>query len=112
MSFHTTLKINQRTAIITLLGELDANSAPLFQKEIEKTVAVNPDKLVLMMQKLDYMSSAGLRVLIFAKQKMGANVDICMVGLQEQVIDTLNKTGCNQGVILLDEYVEEQVFSS
>lgn len=110
MSFNTTLNIKEPTAIITVSGELDASSAPLFQTEVEKAVAANPEKLVLMTQNLDYMSSAGLRVLLFAKQKMGVNVDIYMVGLQEQVVDTLKKTGFDQAVILVDEYIDEQVF--
>ncbi|MCC5636640.1 anti-sigma factor antagonist [Nostoc sp. CHAB 5844] len=112
MSFNTTLKINEPTAIITVSGELDASSAPLFKTEVEKAAATNPEKLVLMTQKLDYMSSAGLRVLIFAKQKMGVNVDIYMVGLQEPIIETLKKTGFDQSVIFVDEYVDDQVFLS
>jgi anti-anti-sigma factor len=112
MSFNTILEINQHIATITVSGELDASSASVFKIEVEKAAAANPKKLVLMMQELKYMSSAGLRVLLFAKQKMGVNVDIYMVGLQETVIETLKKTGFDQAVILLDEYIDDQVFSS
>lgn len=97
------------TAKITLSGELDASSAPIFKMEVDKAKASNPKRLVLMMQDLEYMSSAGLRVLIYAKQKMGADVDIYVIGAQEMVIDTLQKTGFDQAVIVVDEYDEAQL---
>ena len=104
MAFNATLETTEGIAKITVSGELDASSAPAFKTEVEKAAAEHPKRLVLMMQDLDYMASAGLRVLIFAKQKMGADVDIYIVGAQEMVLDTLQKTGYDQGVIVMDEY--------
>lgn len=104
MAFNATLETNKDIATITLSGELDASSAPLFKAEIEKAAAADPARLVLMMQDLEYMASAGLRVLIFAKQKMGAAADIYMVGTQEMVLETLQKTGFDQSVIIVDQY--------
>lgn len=104
MAFNATLEISKDIAKITLSGELDASSAPLFKAEIEKAAAADPARLVLMMQDLEYMASAGLRVLIFAKQKMGAAADIYMVGTQEMVLETLQKTGFDQSVIIVDQY--------
>lgn len=104
MAFSATLETAGDTAKISLAGELDASSAPIFKDEIEKAAASGAQKLVLLMQDLEYMASAGLRVLIFAKQKMGAGVDIYVVGAQEMVLDTIEKTGFDQSVILQDEY--------
>lgn len=104
MAFNATLETSKDTAKITLSGELDASSAPLFKTEVDKAAAENPKRLVLLMQDLEYMASAGLRVLIFAKQKMGANSDIYIVSPQEMVKDTLSKTGFDQSVIVVDEY--------
>jgi anti-anti-sigma factor len=50
------------------------------------------------------MASAGLRSLIFAKQKMGAGVDIFLVGAQPPIVDTLTMTGFHHSVTMLDEY--------
>ncbi|GAB4179746.1 MAG: hypothetical protein Fur006_13350 [Coleofasciculaceae cyanobacterium] len=104
MAFNTTLETINDTAKITLSGELDASTAPSFKEEVEKAATQNVKKLVLLMKGLNYMSSAGLRVFIFAKQKMGVGVDIYIVGANEMVIDTLEKTGFHHSVIVLDEY--------
>ena len=109
MAFNATLETTKDIAKIALSGELDASSAPIFKTEVEKAAANHPKHLVLMMQDLEYMASAGLRVLIFAKQKMGADVDIYVVGAQEMVIDTLQKTGFDQSVIVVDEYEEAEI---
>ncbi|MFB2877858.1 STAS domain-containing protein [Floridanema aerugineum] len=102
MAFSTTLSIEDTTATITLIGELDASTAPDFKAEIEKAAAKKVKSLVLMMEKLDYMASAGLRVLIYTKQKMGADTDIYVVKPQEMVLETLEKTGFDQSVIVVD----------
>src|SRR5689334_6437823 len=102
MAFTVTSDTKGSVATITLTGELDASSAPSFREAIEKSANPELRRLVLMLQELEYIASAGLRVLIFAKQKMGAQVDIYVVGAQEQVLDTLAKTGFDRGVIVVD----------
>lgn len=104
MAFSATSTIENGVAKIILDGEVDANSAPIFQAEVKKAADAKAIRLVLLMEKLTYMSSAGLRVLIFAKQKMGTDVDIYMVGMKEKIKETLETTGFDQGVIIVDKY--------
>ena len=105
MAFSATLETTSNGIVkISLSGELDAGTAPDFKAKVEEAAGANPKRLVLMMQDLEFMASAGLRVLIFAKQKMGASVDIYMVGTQEYVEETIKKTGFDSSVYLLDEY--------
>ncbi|AFY71690.1 anti-sigma-factor antagonist [Thalassoporum mexicanum PCC 7367] len=111
MAFDASLEVDNGIAKITVSGELDASTAPVFKEEVEKAAGAEVKKLVLLMQELEYMASAGLRVLIFAKQKMGADVDIYLVGTQEMVLDTVKKTGFDHSVFLLDEYDAAQIES-
>ncbi|MBV9385034.1 MAG: anti-sigma factor antagonist [Chroococcidiopsidaceae cyanobacterium CP_BM_ER_R8_30] len=104
MALNTTLETNNGITTITLSGELDASTAPLFKEKVEEAASQKVRRLVLLMQDLEYMASAGLRMLIFAKQKMGSNVDIYVVGAQEMVIDTIKKTGFHYSVVILDKY--------
>jgi anti-anti-sigma factor len=106
MTFNTTLEIKNSTAKITLAGDLDRNTADEFKAKIEQATQGDVSKLVLIMNELEYMASAGLRVLIFAKQKMGKEADIYIVGANEMVLDTIQKTGFHHSVILSGEYNE------
>ena len=104
MAFNATLMIDGGIAKITMSGELDASMAPVFQKEIEAAATQQAKRLVLLMSGLDYIASAGLRALVFAKQKMGADVDIYVVGAQRQIMDTLQMTGLDRSVIAIETY--------
>ncbi|KYC37199.1 anti-anti-sigma factor [Scytonema hofmannii PCC 7110] len=109
MTFNASLETNNDIATITLSGELDANTAPVFKEKVEEVTTQNVKRLVLLVQDLEYMSSAGLRVLIFAKQKMGPKVDIYIVGAQEMVKDTIEHTGFHYSVVMLDGYNETEI---
>lgn len=109
MAFDASLEVVNNVAKITVTGELDASTAPQLKTKLEEAAAEEPKRLVLMMEGLEYMASAGLRMLIFAKQKMGNSVDIYMVGTQEMVLDTISKTGFDQSVFLVDKYDEAQL---
>jgi anti-anti-sigma factor len=91
-------------AKLTLVGELDAASADQVRKAIEQAAAAHSKRLVLLMADLTYMASAGLRTLVFAKQKMGAGVEIYCIGVREPVRETIEMTGFQHSVIMLDAY--------
>lgn len=106
MSFTATLENRDNNAIIKLSGDLDASTASEFKTQVEAAAATEPKHLVLDMEGLDYMASAGLRVLIFAKQKMGQSVEIYVVAPQELVLGTIEKTGFHHSVHIVDKYEE------
>lgn len=104
MAFDAQLAMTDSTATITLAGSLDASSAPRFKEIIEEAAVQSPSRLVLLMENLEFMASAGLRVLIFAKQKMGAEVDIYVVGSQGPVLGTLTMSGFHHSVYIQETY--------
>jgi len=48
-------------------------------------------------------------VLVFAKQKMGAGIDIYVVGAQPQVVEPIRQTGFHHSVVMLDSYDAERI---
>jgi anti-anti-sigma factor len=109
MAFDIRTEQGNSTAKISLAGELDASSAGVFRSAIEQAATARPRRLVLMMNQLTFMASAGLRVLVFAKQKMGKDVDIFVVGAHDAVLETIEMTGFHHSVILLDNYDTAQI---
>ena len=101
MPLEMTSSTDGKTARLTLGGELDGASAPSVRDAVDKALQSKPERLVLVLEKLSFMASAGLRILIFAKQKQ-ANLKIYLVKPQETVVDTLKKTGFYQSVYIVD----------
>lgn len=104
MAFSIEAEVIGDLAKLTLVGELDGGTAPLFKEKIEEIASGAIQRLILLMAELEYMSSAGLRVLVFTKQKMGPSVDIYIVGAQEMVQDTIDQTGLHQSFYLVETY--------
>ncbi|WP_149243789.1 anti-sigma factor antagonist [Dyadobacter sp. 32] len=104
MAFSIESVIASPVATLTLTGELDSLSARVFQTEIEKIANQSIDSLVLDMENLIFMSSAGLRVLIYSKQKIGPQLSIFIVKPQELIVDTLEKTGLHHSVTIVDKF--------
>jgi anti-anti-sigma factor len=105
MAFNATVEmVNRVVAKITLAGIIDASTAPQFKECIENAADQNAWRLALLMQDVEYMGSAGLRVLIFAQQKMGASVDIYLIGMKWYVREVLETAGLQHSLIFLDEY--------
>ena len=78
---------------VALEGRLDTNTAPDFQNEVEPMLSGISD-LTLDLEKLDYISSAGLRVLLVFEQEMEAQdktMQLCHVN--EIIHDVFDVTG-------------------
>lgn len=106
MSLITKMDVGQDEVTIRLIGELDGRTAPEFNDLIVEAAKPGLHRLVLLVSELTYMSSAGLRCLVFAHQKMERGAEIVLVGTRAEVADTIKMTGFDQSVTML-ESVEE-----
>ncbi|MER6513610.1 anti-sigma factor antagonist [Nonomuraea sp. NPDC001636] len=106
MSFTAILTHDGSTALITLEGELDALTAETFRREVERAAEAAAELLVLEMSQLSYMSSAGLRGLVFARQKLADDVRIVLVGANDAIEQTIRLVGFHHSVDFSDAIPE------
>lgn len=102
MAFTAALRTSAGTVILELEGDLDSTTAPDFRTKVEEATTMDATRLVLDMNRLDYLSSAGLRVLVFARQKMGADTGLVLVGANPAVTETIRLTGFDHSVTFSD----------
>ena len=99
MPLEMSSSIQGNIARLQLAGELDGSSAPKVREEVERLLANKPERLELSVENLTFMASAGLRIIIFAKQQQ-PNMKIHIIRPQATVIDTLKKTGFYDAVYI------------
>ena len=98
------LEITEGTAKIVLRGSLDASSIRIFKKEIEKIPQTSIQRIVLLLQDLECISSEGLRFLVFIKQKLGTDISFQVVGANERVKNFLEQSEFNQAITMVDSF--------
>lgn len=76
---------------IAVDGRLDTNTAPELQSEV--TQLGNVDEIVFDFEKLVYISSAGLRVLMIAKKAMSGKGDVKVINASDDVKEIFDITG-------------------
>ena len=73
-------------------GRLDTLTSPRLEGEINNVVG-EAKKLVLDLAKLDYISSAGLRVLLGAAQQMDGKGEMVLIHVSEAIREIFDVTG-------------------
>ena len=84
--------VAKETAVFALEGRLDTVTAP----ELEQSLAESLDgvtDLTLDFEKLEYISSAGLRVLLSAQKTMNRRGSMRLVHVGETVMEIFEVTG-------------------
>lgn len=89
-----TINVNKEGDKLTLSpeGRIDSVTAPEFAKSVEDNLEGVKD-LVIDFGKLDYISSAGLRVLLSTQKTMSKVGSMKLVHVGEVIMDVLNITG-------------------
>ena len=86
------IKRNAEETIIELVGRLDTTTAPALDKTISDDIG-DTKSLVLDVKGLEYISSAGLRVLLSAQKKMQKIGSMKVSNVREEVMEVFEMTG-------------------
>ena len=86
------IKKNDQETIIKIVGRLDTITAPALDKTINEDIG-DAKSLVLDVNGMEYISSAGLRVLLAAQKKMQKIGSMKVTGVCEDVMEVFEMTG-------------------
>ena len=86
------IKKNQEETIIVIVGRLDTITAPALDKTINEDIG-DTKNLVLDIKGVEYISSAGLRVLLSAQKKMQKIGSMKVMNVCAEVMEVFEMTG-------------------
>ncbi len=77
---------------VALEGRLDTTTAPELEADLKESLN-GVTELIMDLEKLDYISSAGLRVLLWAQKTMNQNGSMVVKNVSEVVNEVFEVTG-------------------
>lgn len=90
------MKINktkqEKELMIALEGRLDTTTAPQLEQELQNSLA-GVESLVFDLSGLEYLSSAGLRVLLYAQKVMNKQGRMTVRGANDMISEVFEITG-------------------
>lgn len=84
---------NVTKLFFALEGRLDTATAPQLEGEFKRSLTGEITELVLDFAKLEYLSSAGLRVLLAAQKVMNKQGSMVIRGVNETIAEVFEITG-------------------
>ena len=84
--------LNGTELTVTITGRLDTTTAPLLEAEFKQSLG-GVEKLVLDFASLEYLSSAGLRVLLAAQKVMNKQGEMIIKNVNETINEIFEVTG-------------------
>ena len=85
-------KINGEAVTLIVSGRLDTQTAPELENELDASLAGLKD-LTFDMTNLEYVSSAGLRVILKAQKVMNAQGSMKLTGVNDSIMEVFDITG-------------------
>ena len=94
VGLHIELEEIEHKIILRIDGRLDAASTPILERKINNLIDEHHYHLILDFTRIDYLSSAGLRILLSATKKLKAKKgNLILFSLQEDVLDIIKMAG-------------------
>ena len=94
LGLHIQIEEEKEKNIIRLEGRIDAMSSPQLEKEITKLLEKGRDVLLVDFSRVDYLSSAGMRLLLSITKKLKAKQGKCLFfSFNEEVLEIVKMAG-------------------
>lgn len=97
-------KIKENDSTIYVLdGRMDTQSSPDIQLKFEEGLNQGEKKIILDMSKVQYLSSAGLRVILWLQKKLVAldnNNFLTLINVDNEIYEILEMTGFTDFLVI------------
>lgn len=87
-----TKSLKDKSLTLSIAGRLDTTTAPQFEKAIDESIS-GVTALIIDMKNLEYISSAGLRVILKAQKAMNSQGSMKLVNVNDMIMDVFDITG-------------------
>ena len=87
-------KQDEKELVIFIEGRLDSTTAPALDMEVKALNGV--ESLVFDLEKLEYISSAGFRILLSAQKKMSKQGDMVVKNVRKDIYELFEVSGFNE----------------
>lgn len=96
-----TVTPENKTVTLVIDGRIDTLTAPELEQAVQEN-ASQYDSMIMDMSGVDYISSAGLRVMVYAHQVMAKKNGLILKGVNRNVMEIFRLTGFSR-VIRIEE---------
>ena len=86
------IKKNREATVIEIVGRLDTITAPALDKTINEDIG-DAKNLILDVKGMEYISSAGLRVILNTQKKLQGIGSMKLINVCEEVMEVFEMTG-------------------
>lgn len=101
-----TIRDENNLKVLNFVGNLDTNTSPEAESKLNDLISAGEKKLLIDFEKLDYISSAGLRILLgTAKQLKSTGGELRICSLNETVKEVFEISGFDS---ILNVFSNEQ----
>lgn len=99
-----TIDNDSKGVIVHIAGRLDSDTSLAFEKDLEKYLKSPSQNLIINFAELDYISSAGLRVIMkTAKSFNNINSDFMICRMQDHIFEIFEMSGFDNFVTICDD---------
>ena len=91
--------LNGTALNVAICGRVDTTTAPALEKELKESFD-NCDSLVLDFAEVEYISSAGLRVLLSAQKVMGKKGGMKLINVSNDINEIFEVTGFSDILVI------------
>lgn len=89
--------ISSKNIVISLIGRLDTITSPQLEEEINSSSLENIETVILDLKELEYISSAGLRVVLMIHKKMNKlGGQLKLINVNDMILNIFDMTGMSE----------------